>query len=122
MFCIFVSVLLDTDAFSAVMFFVPMILVTLAVIAVSSLRVARVKVIKAPLYWKFLILLQPLLAVAANFYVFLRDPVSDDWYYLSVIFSILMIILCYFEIVLMQNREAQRDIPVFTAKRGETNE
>ena len=120
--CLFVSVLLDNDTFPGMAFFLPTFSIVLLGIFISSLRTAKLKVKKAPLYWKFLILLQPFMGMAANFYVFYKDPVSDDWYYLSVIFSILMIILCYFEIVLMQNKETQRDIPVFTGKRGETSE
>ena len=67
-------------------------------------------------------LLLPLLGILSNFGMFLWRPVNDDWYYVSVVFSILMIILSYLLIVNMQNRETQRDIPVFTGKRGETSE
>ena len=78
----------------------------------------RFKRKKAPAYYKFLILIKPILAVLGCAYVAVTDINNDILCYGAGLVSILMIILTAFDVVRIQNRLTMRDLPVFTEKRG----
>ena len=53
-----------------------------------------------------------------NTLLVLWNPVEDLYYYIGGIISIVLIILCAFDIVRAQNKYTMRNIPIFSEKRG----
>lgn len=73
---------------------------------------------KAPFYYKIFTVGKPLLAMILNTLLVLWNPVEDLYYYIGGIISIVLIILCAFDIVRAQNKYTMRNIPIFSEKRG----
>lgn len=73
---------------------------------------------KAPIFIKMWTTGKPFLGMIINMIVGLWDPVNDMYYYVAGIISIVLIILCAFDVVREQNKYTMRDLPLFTEKRG----
>ena len=78
----------------------------------------RIRKKKATVFYKFLTLIKPTLAVFACAAVYVMDRNSDMLCYGAGIVSILMTVWTALDIVRAQNRLTMRDIPLFTGKRG----
>lgn len=72
----------------------------------------------APIFIKMWTTGKPFLGMLINMIVALWDPVNDMYYYGAGIISIVLIILCAFDVVREQNKYTMRELPLFTEKRG----
>jgi len=93
-------------------------MVILVKVIIQVQRPVLIKRKKANVFYKFLILVKPVLAILACAYVAAEYRNTDMACYAAGLFSILMTILTAFDIVREQNKLTMRDLPLFTQKRG----
>ena len=72
----------------------------------------------APVWYKALVLVKPVLAMVAAVAVISLFPNVDEYCYIAAIFGIVMICWTAFDVVRAQNRFTMRDLPLFNEKRG----
>ena len=72
----------------------------------------------APIWYKALVLVKPVLAMVAAIAIIGMFPSVDEYCYAAAIFGIVMIIWTALDVVRAQNRFTMRDLPLFNEKRG----
>ena len=71
---------------------------------------------------KIPVLFKPVLGIIAIAAVALIHPVRDEWYYISVLFSLLMTVFSFGDIIKYHNKLTSRKLPQFNRRGGDENE